>query len=96
MYVLSQEPHWRCLKTVTISVKDKDMTSGPWKNIRIDAQSSLLHPMPLPLGGVVVIGYETIGYYNKDTQHVLDQPTIKVPLFDILSWIKKKNSTRNL
>ena len=39
---------------------------------------SLLHPLPLPLGGLVAIGYQTIVYYNKDVQHAIDPPTVKV------------------
>ena len=63
---------------MAISVKDKDIISGPWKNISVDDQASLLHPLPLPLGGVVVIGYETISYYNKDIHHAIDPPVVKV------------------
>ena len=73
-----QEPTGRCLKTVMISVKDKDINSGPWKNISVEPQASLLHPLPLPLGGVVAIGYETISYYSKDVRHAIDPPIIKV------------------
>ena len=61
-----------------ISVKDKEINSGPWKNISVDSQASLLHPLPLPLGGLVAIGYQTIAYYNKDVQHAIDPPTVKV------------------
>ena len=73
-----QEPSGRCLKTVVISVKDKEINSGPWKNISVDAQAPLLHPLPLPLRGLVTIGYQTIAYYNKDIQHAIDPPIIKV------------------
>ena len=81
MYIYTmymQEPSGRCLKTVVISVNGKEINSGPWKNISVDAQASLLHPLPLPLGGLVAIGYQTIAYYNKDIQHAIDPPIIKV------------------
>ena len=78
IYMYMQEPSGRCLKTVVISVKDKEINSGPWKNISVDAQASLLHPLLLPLGGLVAIGYQTIAYYNKDIQHAIDPPIIKV------------------
>ena len=76
--VFVQEPSGRCLKTVVISVKDKEINTGPWKNISVDSQASLLHPLPLPLGGLVAIGYQTIAYYNKDIQHAIDPPIVKV------------------
>jgi hypothetical protein len=56
-------------------LKDKEINSGPWKNISV---ASLLHPLPLPLGRLVAIGYQTIAYYNKDVQHAIDPPTVKV------------------
>ena len=59
-------------------MKDKEINSGPWKNISVDSHASLLHPLPLPLGGLVAIGYQTIAYYNKDVQHAIDPPTLKV------------------
>ena len=79
-----QEPSGRCLKTVVLSVKDKEISGGPWKNISIDSQASLLHPLPLPLGGLVAIGYQTIAYYNKDSRHIIDPPVVKV-----LTWTLK-------
>ena len=68
-----------------ISVKDKEINSGPWKNISIDSQASLLHPLPLPLGGLVAVGYQTIAYYNKDVQHAIDPPIVKVHNFILYS-----------
>ena len=59
-------------------MKDKEINSGPWKNISVDSQASLLHPLPLPLGGLAAIGYQIIAYYNKDVQHAIDPPTVKV------------------
>ena len=78
VHVSAQESTGRSLKTVMLSVKDKDITGGPWKKIAVDPQTSLLHPLPLPLGGVIAIGYETIAYYNIDVQHAIDPPVVKV------------------
>ena len=74
-----QESTGRLLKTAGISVRDKELVKGPWKSFSVESQASLLHP--LPCQGVVVIGYETVSYYNKEVQHAIDPPIIKV-----LSW----------
>ena len=63
---------------MVISVKDKEINSGPWKNISVDSHASLLHPLPLPLGGLVAIGYQTIAYYDKDVLHAIDSLIVKV------------------
>ena len=54
------------LKTTAISIKEKELVKGPWEKFVVESQASLLHPVPLPLGGVVVLGALTISYYNKE------------------------------
>ena len=73
-----QETTGRLLKTTAISVRDKELVGGPWKHVSVESQASLLHPLPAPCGGVIVIGYETISYYSKGVQHAIDPPLIKV------------------
>ncbi len=76
--VVVQGPTGRVLKTTEISVRDKELVRGPWKAVSVEPQASLLHPVPAPCGGVIVIGYQTISYYSKDVQHAIDPPVIKV------------------
>lgn len=63
-----QEENGRKLKTVSVSLKEKELIKGPWDKFVVESQASLLHAMPLPLGGVVVLGAETLSYYNKQVQ----------------------------
>ena len=74
----TKESSGRVLKTTAISIRDKEFVKGPWKKQSVEPQASLLHPLPLPCGGVLVVGYETIGYYNQDMKYSIDPPTIKV------------------
>ena len=37
---------------------------GPWKQPNVEAGASALLPVPLPLGGVLVVGEETVSYLN--------------------------------
>ena len=62
-------------------MRDKELVKGPWKSFSVESQASLLHP--LPCQGVVVIGYETVSYYNKEVQHAIDPPIIKVPCLSL-------------
>ncbi|XP_020599967.1 DNA damage-binding protein 1 [Phalaenopsis equestris] len=54
----------RHLKTYEVALKDKDFIEGPWSQNNLDNGAGLLIPVPLPLGGVVIIGEETIVYCN--------------------------------
>ncbi len=78
LFLLPQEPDGRVLKTFTISIKDKDRENSSWKKFTVESQASLIKPLPLPVGGALVVGAETIAYYNKEVQYTIDTPIIKV------------------
>ncbi|KAJ4748371.1 DNA damage-binding protein 1 [Rhynchospora pubera] len=52
----------RHVKTYEVSLKDKDFVEGPWSQSNLDNGAGLLIPVPLPLGGVIIIGEETVVY----------------------------------
>lgn len=69
-------------------MRDKELLKGPWKSVNVESQASLLHPLPSPCGGVIVVGYETISYYNKDVQHAIDPPTVKVSVSGEIYYLR--------
>ncbi|XP_074558641.1 DNA damage-binding protein 1a [Curcuma longa] len=54
----------RHVKTYEVVLKDKDFVEGPWSQNNLDNGAGLLIPVPMPLGGVIIIGEETIVYCN--------------------------------
>ncbi|KAG1365035.1 DNA damage-binding protein 1 [Cocos nucifera] len=52
----------RHVKTYEVTLKDKDFVEGPWAQNNLDNGAGLLIPVPMPLGGVIIIGEETIVY----------------------------------
>lgn len=50
------------VKTYEVALKDKDFVEGPWSQNNLDNGAGLLIPVPMPLGGVIIIGEETIVY----------------------------------
>ncbi|KAK1282340.1 DNA damage-binding protein 1 [Acorus calamus] len=52
----------RHVKTYEVSLKEKDFLEGPWSQKNIANGSNLLIPVPMPLGGVIITGEETIVY----------------------------------
>ncbi|CAM6089835.1 unnamed protein product [Calypogeia fissa] len=54
----------RHVKTYEVQLKEKDFGEGPWLQNNLDNGAGLLIPVPLPLGGAIIIGEQTIVYYN--------------------------------
>lgn len=54
----------RHVKTYEVQMKEKDFGEGPWLQNNLDNGAGLLIPVPLPLGGAIIIGEQTIVYYN--------------------------------
>lgn len=74
-YTTFQDSTSRYLKTDTLSVLDKELTNME-KPIPVESMANALHP--LPTGGVLVIGSETLACYGSLHQAV-DFPLLKVP-----------------
>lgn len=57
----------RHVKTYEVALKEKDFVEGPWSQNNLDNGAGLLIPVPAPLGGVIIIGEETIVYCNANS-----------------------------
>ncbi|KAM0880962.1 hypothetical protein ACQ4PT_033240 [Festuca glaucescens] len=57
----------RHVKTYEVALKDKDFVEGPWSQNNLDNGAGLLIPVLAPLGGVIIIGEETIVYCNGNS-----------------------------
>jgi Mono-functional DNA-alkylating methyl methanesulfonate N-term len=45
-------------------LRDMEFAEGPWSQSNVEMGASMIIPVPTPLGGVLVIGEETIAYIN--------------------------------
>lgn len=52
----------------------QELVEGPWRHNNLDAGAAMVIPVPLPLGGVVVVGEAVITYIDGG------QPAKTVPL----------------
>jgi len=59
-----QDQNGRHVKTAVVSVDEKELLPGPWKQDNIESEATLLIPVPSPYGGCVVIGQESISYHK--------------------------------
>lgn len=56
----------RHVKTYEVALKEKDFSEGPWLQNNLDNGAGLLIPVPMPLGGVIIIGEQTIVYCSAN------------------------------
>eukprot|EP00291_Cryptomonas_curvata_P008383 CAMPEP_0172198090 /NCGR_PEP_ID=MMETSP1050-20130122/27879_1 /TAXON_ID=233186 /ORGANISM="Cryptomonas curvata, Strain CCAP979/52" /LENGTH=486 /DNA_ID=CAMNT_0012874843 /DNA_START=773 /DNA_END=2230 /DNA_ORIENTATION=- len=78
--LLYQDPkEMRHLKTYEISIKEKDFQPGPWQQTGVEMGATLIIPVPMPLGGAVLVGEQTLTYLNGDkgeTKTIPMSPTV--------------------
>lgn len=58
----------RNIRTYTVENKDKDLVEGPWKHSNLDDSSYML--IPVPTGGVLVVGERDIVYFGGADKNV--------------------------
>lgn len=56
----------RHIKTYVVSVADKELQPGPWSQRDLDAVARAIAPIPMPLGGAVVLGCNVITYLTAN------------------------------
>ncbi|CAH0552007.1 unnamed protein product [Brassicogethes aeneus] len=82
LILIYQDVNGRHVKTHEISVREKEfkaltIVKVPWKQDNVETEASIIIPVPSPLGGAIIIGQETILYYDGITSVVVAPPVIK-------------------
>uniref|UniRef100_A0A6Q2XXS3 DNA damage-binding protein 1 n=1 Tax=Esox lucius TaxID=8010 RepID=A0A6Q2XXS3_ESOLU len=72
-----KDPQGRHVKTYEVSLREKEFNKGPWKQENVEAEASMVIPVPEPFGGAIIIGQESITYHNGDKYLAIAPPTIK-------------------
>ena len=62
--LLHQDSNGRHVKTHEISLKDREFVKVPWKQDNVEAEASMLIPVPEPYGGCIIVAAESIVYHN--------------------------------
>ena len=64
----------------------QELVEGPWRHNSLDAGAAMVIPVPLPLGGVVVVGEAVVTYINGA------QPAKTVPLKSTIVRVRARLS----
>lgn len=59
------------IRTYAISLRDKEFEEGPWHHNNLDMGANIIIPVPMPLGGAIVIGEQTIMYFDGKITKVI-------------------------
>ncbi|KAK6052443.1 CPSF A subunit region [Cooperia oncophora] len=70
---ISQDSNGRHLKTVELSMVEKELKTIS-KQDNIETEARMVIPVPLPCGGVIVVGQETILYNGEDNVYLTISP----------------------
>jgi DNA damage-binding protein 1 len=54
----------RHVKSYQINLAQKELSDGPFQQPNVDAGSNLMIPIPSPIGGLIILGEETIVYHD--------------------------------
>lgn len=73
--VIHQDFNGRHIKTHEISLREKEFKKSPWKQENIEPEASML--IPVPIGGALVIGTESIVYHDGHNYVSTAPPMIK-------------------
>ena len=75
--LIHQDLHGRHVKTHELSLKEKEFVKVAWKVDNVEGEASMLIPVPDPMGGVIIIGAESITYHNGSNYHTITPPNIQ-------------------
>lgn len=54
----------RHVKTYVIDVRDKELETGPWMQGNVEHSAKMIIPIPIPSGGIVLVGQSTLTYLS--------------------------------
>lgn len=73
--IIHQDFNGRHIRTHEINLRERDFKKSPWKQDNIEPEASML--IPVPIGGALVIGTESIVYHDGHNYVSTAPPMIK-------------------
>lgn len=75
--LIHSDAHGRHVKTHELSLKNSEFDKVAWKQDNVERLATLLIPVPEPMGGVLIIGAESITYHNGHNYETIAPPSIQ-------------------
>lgn len=90
LIVIHQDLNGRHIKTHEINLREKEFVKLAWKQDNVETEASMLIPVPMPLGGAIVIGQESIVYHDGMNYVAVAPPVIKQSVINCYARIDTK------
>ncbi|EDW42362.1 GM24084 [Drosophila sechellia] len=75
--VIHKDNDGRHVKSHEINLRDKEFMKIAWKQDNVETEATMLIPVPSPIGGVIVIGRESIVYHDGSNYHAVAPLTFR-------------------
>ena len=76
--LIHQDMHGRHLKSHEISLRDKEFICTPWLHSNVESEAAIIIPVSPPVCGVLIIGQESVLYYDGMTSIAVAPQCMKV------------------
>ncbi|EDW14370.1 DNA damage-binding protein 1 [Drosophila mojavensis] len=88
--VIHKDNDGRHVKCHEINLRDKEFMKLAWKQDNVETEATMLIPVPSPIGGVIVIGRESIVYHDGSNYHAVAPLTFRQSTINCYARVDSK------
>ncbi|TDG48387.1 hypothetical protein AWZ03_005132 [Drosophila navojoa] len=88
--VIHKDNDGRHVKSHEINLRDKEFMKLAWKQDNVETEATMLIPVPSPIGGVIVIGRESIVYHDGSNYHAVAPLTFRQSTINCYARVDSK------
>ncbi|KAH8359699.1 hypothetical protein KR093_008397 [Drosophila rubida] len=88
--VIHKDIDGRHVKSHEINLRDKEFIKMAWKQDNVETEATMLIPVPSPIGGVIVIGRESIVYHDGSNYHAVAPLTFRQSTINCYARVDSK------
>ncbi|KAH8417589.1 hypothetical protein KR222_002414 [Zaprionus bogoriensis] len=88
--VIHKDNDGRHVKSHEINLRDKEFMKLAWKQDNVETEATMLIPVPSPIGGVIVIGRESIVFHDGSNYHAVAPLTFRQSTINCYARVDSK------
>ncbi|ALC47529.1 pic [Drosophila busckii] len=88
--VIHKDNDGRHVKSHEINLRDKEFMKIAWKQDNVETEATMLIPVPSPIGGVIVIGRESIVYHDGSNYYAVAPLTFRQSTINCYARVDSK------
>lgn len=88
--VIHKDMDGRHVKSHEINLREKEFMKLAWKQDNVETEATMLIPVPSPIGGVIVIGRESIVFHDGSNYHAVAPLTFRQSTINCYARVDSK------